>query len=181
MLKSILSVLLSVAVVAASAEPTESSYNKGVAAWRVKDYAEARKQWAASLAEGGPDEAFNNLGYLLFYGLGGDADQEKAVELWRKDAILSVSEAQVHLGRAYATGKGVARDAPLAYAWYQCAIATSSRLSAADSTEAEIQASAEAARDELLGSLSEAERAEGDRIAKELVSKYAVRLSTAKP
>src|SRR4051794_9392584 len=76
-----------VAVFALPARAAEQSpYNKGVAAWRVKDYAEARKQWEQSLAEGGPDAALNNLAFLYFHGLGGAVRTGPAVELWRKGA-----------------------------------------------------------------------------------------------
>lgn len=138
--KSVLALVLGLAYLAAIAE--ESPYNKGVEAWRAKDYVEARKQWVQSLAEGGSDLALNNLAWLLYTGLGGEARPQEAVELWRKGAALSVSEAQWHLGQAYEAGKGVEANKVQADAWYLCAFATSSLVSEQDSIEREIEADA---------------------------------------
>jgi TPR repeat protein len=156
----------------------ESAYNLGVAAWRAKDYAEARKQWAQSLADGGPDEALNNLAFLLYAGLGGAAEPAKAVELWRKGAALAVSEAQLHLGQAYEAGRGVAPSATQAYAWYQCAMATAEQRSASEPIEKDIQHDASQALAQLAPTLSAAERSAGDALAKELIAKYVARLGT---
>jgi len=155
----------------------ESPYNKGVAAWRVQDYAEARKQWETSLAQGGPDEALNNLAFLLYNGLGGKAEPERAVELWRKGAALAVSEAQWHLGEAYEQGRGVARNRVTAYAWYLCAVATAEKLAAEDETEAAILEDASESRDHLAQHLAPMERASGERLAQELITRYAAPLS----
>ncbi len=165
-----------------AAVPAEDSpYNKGTAAWRAKDYAEARKQWEASLAQGGPDEAFNNLGFLHYYGLGGKADPETAVELWRKGAALAVSEAQLHLGEAYKKGRGVRQSLTLAYAWHLCAIATAGKLAGADETEASILESARDSLAKLQPELTSAERAQGERLAKDLISRYSSPLSLTPP
>lgn len=101
----------------------ESSYNKGVAAYNAKNYAEARSQWAKSIEEG-ESPAASNLAYLLYYGLGGTAEPERAVSLWKQGALAGHSEAQWHLGRAFASGKVVKRDYVEAYAWYRCALAS---------------------------------------------------------
>lgn len=159
----------------------ESAYNKGVDAWRAKNFVEARKQWQRSLSEGGPDEAFNNLGYLLYYGHGGAADKPKAVELWRKGAVLAVSEAQVHLGRAYEDGAAVPRSLSRAYAWYKCAMATAGRVSKEDATERRIEIMAQEAIAKLSPRLSAVEQAEGEALAQDLVSKYSIRLRAGKP
>ncbi|MBT9503751.1 MAG: sel1 repeat family protein [Burkholderiaceae bacterium] len=156
----------------------ETPYNKGVAAWRAKNFAEARKQWEQSLAEGGPDEALNNLAFLLYNGLGGEARPAKAVELWRKGAALAVSEAQLHLGQAYEAGVGVDRNLATAYAWYRCAIATAAKLSKKEPTEAEIENDAIAALAKLSPRLSVLERNAGEKLATTWISRYANRLST---
>ena len=157
------------------------AYNNGVDAWRVKNYAEARLQWERSLAAGGPDEALNNLGYLLYHGQGGPVDRVRAVELWRKGAALGVSEAQFHLGEAHEAGGGVSRNAAVAYAWYRCAAKTAGRLSGADATELAIQSDALAALAKISPSLSSAQRVEGDRLAAEYFAKYGTRLTSGKP
>nr|WP_316640123.1 hypothetical protein [uncultured Roseateles sp.] len=165
--------LLLLVALSANAGPIEESpYNKGVAAWRAKDFAEARKQWAQSLAMGGPARALNNLAFLLYNGLGGEPNPAKAVELWSKGAALAVSEAQLHLGEAYEAGKGIDRDSTAAYAWYRCAIATAGRLSGHDKTEAEIEKMAAAQLDQLRPELSAAEVAEGEKLAALLIAKY---------
>ena len=101
----------------------EGSYNEGVAAYNAKNYAEARAHWAKSIEEG-ESLAANNLAYLLYYGLGGTAEPERAVSLWKQGALAGHSEAQWHLGRAFAAGKAVKRDYVEAYAWYRCALAS---------------------------------------------------------
>jgi len=181
-MSNILALLLAAALlVTFPAQADESPYNKGVAAWRLKDYAEARKQWEASLAQGGPDEALNNLAYLLYYGLGGQREPEKAVELWRKGAVLAVSEAQLHLGEAYKEGDGITASPTLAYAWHLCAIATAGKLAASDETEADILKSATESLDKLLPKLTASERTEGERLGKELIVKYGAPLSLEQP
>ncbi|MBV8379943.1 MAG: sel1 repeat family protein [Paucibacter sp.] len=176
-----LSAIVFFGVAATLAVADDSPYNKGVAAWKVQDYAEARKQWEKSLAEGGPDEALNNLAFLLFNGLGGDAEPSKAVELWRKGAALGVSEAQWHLGYALEEGRGIARDRTRALAWYLCAIASAKKQSASDPTERDIEQDAQDAESKLRSELSQAEVAEGNRIARQLISRYSSRLDTTQP
>jgi len=172
--------LISIAFGAAAAPAEETSYNKGVAAWREKNYAQARKHWEQSLAEGGPDEALNNLAFLLYNGMGGDKQRSRAVELWRKGAALSVSEAQLHLAQAYESGGGIDMNLAAAYGWYRCAIATASDLSSNDPTETEIKNEAIAAVGKLTPKLSSAERDKGEALAASWISRYSHRLS-AKP
>ena len=159
----------------------ESAYNKGVNAWRSKNYEEARVQWRQSLAEGGPDEALNNLAYLLYHGLGGDTQTEKAIELWRKAAALAISEAQVHLGYAYEQGVGVERNLVQAFAWYQCAIVTAGGQMESDATEREIRQMAMEQVVKLEPRLLPASRLEGERLAREFTSKYSKRLALRQP
>ena len=99
---------------------SESAYNQGVHAYQAKDYAKARVHWARAV-EQNVRPAYNNLGYLLFYGLGGAEDAERAVSLWTTGARRGEREAQWHLAHALEDGKGVARDIGAAYAWYRCA------------------------------------------------------------
>jgi TPR repeat protein len=177
MLRSALVAALLALLLTPLSQADESAYNKGVAAWRKQDYAEARKQWEASLAQGGPDEALNNLAYLLYFGLGGEAEPERAVELWRKGAALAVSEAQWHLGSAYESGLGLERNNALAYAWYRCAVVTAAALAPSDATEAVILRDAQQSLDKLRARLKPSEQAQGERMAAELIAKYSSRLS----
>lgn len=152
----------------------ESAYNKGVEAWRNKDYAQGRVQWTQSIGEGGPDMAYNNLGVLYYYGLGGERDRNRAVALWLKGAALSVSESQLHLGEAYSKGHGgLKRSKTHAYAWYECARVTADRLSGSDPVEKKIGQSAVEAITKLAPSLSKADRAAGELLAQEYIGKYA--------
>ena len=64
----------------ANVERHGSSYEKGMFAFEDKNYVEARRQWSSSVNEG-EVLALNNLGYLLYYGLGGPAEPERAVAL----------------------------------------------------------------------------------------------------
>ncbi|MES2316629.1 MAG: hypothetical protein V4631_03970 [Pseudomonadota bacterium] len=155
----------------------DTPYSKGMRAYGAKDFAAARKEWAQSLAEGGPDEALNNLGFLYYHGLGGDARPGKAVALWRKGAALAVSESQLHLGQALEAGKGVDRNLVAAYAWYRCSVATAGKLSRNDRAEASIEKDAIAALAKLAATMSAAEREAGGRFALTLIAKYSEPLS----
>jgi TPR repeat protein len=82
--------LLSALLGCASPTPHESSYNEGVIAFRAKDYATARMQWAKAVDDGDAS-AMNNLGYLLFQGLGGSNNRETETEILR-DASKSLAK-----------------------------------------------------------------------------------------
>ena len=86
-------------------QPTQSAYNLGVNAYQAKNYVVAREQWSKAI-EAGDTSALNNLGYLLYFGLGGTPDSTRAVALWKRAATAGHSEAQWHLGYAYETGNG---------------------------------------------------------------------------
>lgn len=118
--------LLVLAVVAATATPTaradEADYDRGVEAYRARDYASARLYWSRAVADNADPSAENNLGYLFYYGLGGDVDRPRGIGLWLHAAGAGHDEAQWHLGVAYAEGKGIARNLVEAYAWLRCAV-----------------------------------------------------------
>jgi len=166
---------------AANGLAAESNYNLGVEAWREKQFSTARKHWEATLSEGGQDEAFNNLGYLLYHGEGGSADKVRAVALWRKGAALGVSEAQLYLANAYKEGGGVPMNLARSYAWYLCAIQTAIKNSKVEPVELKIQRSAENDAEKLALRLSSADIASGRKQAEELIVKYSTRLSKNEP
>jgi Sel1 repeat len=152
--------------------PTEESfYNKGVNAYRTKDYAAARGHWSKAV-EQGEAPAMNNLGYLLFEGLGGQSDKDYALALWKRAALLGHSEAQWHLGDAYERGKGVQPDLKEAYAWYRCAISSAQAASSSNTTEAEILQDASKSLAKLLERLPTEQFAAAELLAKQYVSKY---------
>jgi len=152
----------------------ESSYNRGVNAYRAKDYVVAREQWSKTL-EKGDTSAMNNLGYLLFEGLGGPPNLEQAIALWKKAAELGHSEAQWHLGDAYERGKGVHPSSTEAYAWYRCAMASAQAAPNSDATQAEILRDASKSLAKLLEKLAPEQFAAAELLAKQYVSKYARR------
>ena len=157
----------------ASPPASENSYNKGVAAYKVKDYESAREQWGKA-SEEGYVSALNNLGYLLYYGLGGKADQVQAVALWKRGALLGHSEAQLHLGRAFENGEGISQDFVEAYAWYRCSV-TNAEQAPEDEKKVEGQIAEDARKSlaGLLGKLSPDQLAAAERLAKRYIESYA--------
>lgn len=121
MSRMIFALVLSLASAAApAASSTNAEYNLGVDAFRAKNYQAARQHWTRA-AEHPNGMTYNNLGYLLYYGLGGDKDRMRAVALWRDAAALGEREAQWHLATAYEEGQGTVENMTEAYAWYRCA------------------------------------------------------------
>lgn len=151
----------------------ETPYVLGVEAFKKKNYSEAIAQWSKAAARGNAD-AMNNLGFLLFYGYGGDRNLEDAIRLWRTAAYAGHSEAQWHLGTAYESGKGVEKDFPKAYGWYRCSIATAtSKLKGEDKdTQAAILGDARKSLASLAPRLSAKELARGKALASEYIRRY---------
>src|SRR6185503_1425061 len=128
--------------------------------------------WRQALDEG-EVRALNNLGYLLYYGLGGETDSKRAVSLWKKGALAGHSEAQWHLGRAFEDGKGVTQNYTRAYAWYRCALASAQAAAKLDpEVETEIARDVEASLAALVDKLSPSEREDGGRLAQEFLKMY---------
>ena len=94
---------------------TAAIYNAGVAAYQAKRYDEARLYWQRS-TEFGDREALGNLGYLVYYGLGGPADSLRGIALWRQSAALGHPEAHEHLAQAILNGDHSIGQATDAYA-----------------------------------------------------------------
>lgn len=172
--------ILLTAVVASCATPKseKSTYNQGVSAYRAKDFAAARTAWTIAAA-GGDHSAESNLGYLLFHGLGGPAEPQRAVALWRTAATSGHSEAQSHLGHAYRQGKGLPQSNAEAYAWFRCSVATAELPGGrSDEAEREIALDARRSLERLLGSLSKEDFERGEALAKQYISAYAKRSET---
>jgi len=155
--------------------PPESEYNRGVSAYRLKNYAAAREHWAKAIAVEHERSAKNNLGYLLYYGLGGEADINQAISLWTQAAQAGERESQWHLGQALEAGKGVEQSFVKAYAWYRCAAAGVPTLSADADLEARIALDARESLDGLLPKLSPAELEGAERLAKLYIAHYSGR------
>lgn len=85
-----------------------------------QNYLEAKK-WLGQAADQGSVSAQNDLAYLHYYGLGGERDYNKAMELYEKAALQGDVLAQANLGLMHASGTGTATDRALGYAWYSLA------------------------------------------------------------
>lgn len=151
----------------------ESEYNLGVDAYRTKDYASARQHWAKAIEKDGQPAAKNNLGYLLYYGLGGATDQAQAVSLWTQAAHSGDRESQWHLGQAFEDGKALKKSVITAYAWYRCAAEYMQAGSDADDLEEKIAQDAKKSLVKLLPKLSPAESDAAEKLAKDYIAKYA--------
>lgn len=150
----------------------ESEYNRGVQAYRAKDYSAARSHWRESVAQEHQIAAKNNLGYLLFYGLGGMPDIAQGVTLWAQAAKDGNRESQWHLGQATEDGKGTEKSLIEAYAWYRCAATDFRETSAIDELDVEIERDASHSLTLLLSKLSPAEFEAAERLAKAYIAEY---------
>lgn len=156
------------------AAATGSAYNLGVQAYRIKDYASARQYWARAIDEH-EIKAYNNLGYLLYYGLGGPQEVARAVSLWTEAAQAGERESQWHLGTVFETGKGRPKDLVEAYAWYRCAAEAVGDEEADDEIAASIAQDAKLSLNKLLPKLSSTDLAAGVEKATQYIGKYASR------
>ena len=169
-------VALAVAMLSSCAAPAvrESEYNLGVDAYKAKDYAAARLHWSHAI-DAGELSAFNNLGYLLYQGLGGPMDRVKGVSLWQEAAFRGHSEAQWHLGQAHEGGNGVPKSVVEAYAWYRCAVASAEATSETNDVEAQILVDARKSLTGLLEHLPVDQFAAAEGLAKHYIERYARR------
>jgi TPR repeat protein len=95
--------------------PALADYKAGLAAYRVKDYKKALKEFKAD-----PTPASNyNLGVMYFKGEGVKADHLEGIEWFRKSAEKGYAQAQYVLGTIYDGGKDVALDRVVAAKWYR--------------------------------------------------------------
>jgi len=152
---------------------SKSEYNLGVDAYQSKKYSEAREHWAKA-ADDGEIFAQNNLGYLMYNGLGGESNPERAVHLWHQAAAGGNSEAQWHLGAAYESGKGASKDQAAAYAWYRCAIVSSLSAQAREDSGAESEINRLAAKSlsDLLEKFPADQLQDAEALAKQYISNY---------
>jgi TPR repeat protein len=163
----------------AGVTPKASEYNRGVEAYRTKDYASARQHWAKSIVEEHERAANNNLGYLLYNGLGGEADIAQAIVLWTQAAESGERESQWHLGQAFEDGKGVEQSVIKAYAWYRCASTDSPP--ATDDLDIQIVRNASQSLARLLPELSPAEFEAAEKLAKLYIADYSRAAASQQP
>jgi TPR repeat protein len=150
----------------------QTEYNMGVEAFRIHDYRSARHHWDAAVAQHAP-HADNNLGFLLYRGLGGAADVPRAIALWTEAARAGEAEPQWHLGQAYEDGKGVERSVTEAYAWYRCALDTALDKAAPRDVDAQIATNANRSLAQLRPKLTPAQLEAGEALAQARMAAYA--------
>ena len=119
----------------------------------TKDEVEAVK-WFRKAADQGLADAQFNLGAMYRTGRGVAKDVVEAVKWYRKAAHQGLANAQFNLGGMYATGQGVAKDVVEAYKWWLLAGAQGFGLAKRGIPVIE-------------GALTAAERAEGQKLARE--------------
>ncbi len=95
-----------------------SDYELGVQAYKAQDYELARKYWEDASADGNMSASYN-LASILSRGLGGEADQQRALGLYRVAADAGLAVAQHNLALAYYAGNGVEKNNILAQAWWE--------------------------------------------------------------
>jgi len=171
-LAMLLALLLSFSLQAMAQSENVKAYNLGVEAYRAKNYTEARQHWTRAVAQGIP-AAYNNLGFLLFQGLGGDADAVRAVALWRDAATMGEAESQWHLASAYEEGKGTVHNKIEAYAWYRCAQAAYRAQATIDHDDATITRDIDASVARLRDAIPEARRKLAEDLAVIYITLYA--------
>jgi TPR repeat protein len=96
----------------------QSSYELGDQAYRNKQFKEAREYWEDSASEGNLSATFN-LGLLLYKGIGGPGDAQRAVTLFRRVADAGLAVGQNTLASAYYSGNGIAKDNEQARIWWE--------------------------------------------------------------
>jgi hypothetical protein len=103
-----------------AAVPVFADTAAGLAAFKLKNYELAWREWKAS-AEEGVAEAQFDLGVLYAQGLGVRRDLTEAVNWYRKAAQQGNAEAEFALGQLFSRGWGVPRDEADALRWFQMA------------------------------------------------------------
>ena len=74
----------------------------------------------------------HSRGVAYELGRGGPPDYRRAVDAYRRAAVLGFPLAQNNLGRLYEVGHGVAQNYVLAYVWYTLAAANGDEIARAD-------------------------------------------------
>jgi len=100
--------------------PALADTGAGLAAFKMKNYDLAWREWKAS-AEAGQAEAQFDLGVLYAQGLGVRRDLSEASNWYGKAARQGNAEAEFALGQLYLRGWGVPRDEADALRWFDLA------------------------------------------------------------
>ena len=114
-------ICLTLAVLLGSAGMSESAdYQKGLTAYKVKDYATALREWKP-LAIQGHAHAQGNLGVMYNNGRGVPRDYKTALKWYRLAAEQGNASAQFNLGSVFENGEGVRKNKTTAVKWYRLA------------------------------------------------------------
>ncbi len=93
-------------------------FDRGMAAYKRKDYSQALRYWK-QCAEEGNAVAQYNLGVMYENGEGVPQDYAEAVKWYRKAAEQGYASAQYNLGVMYDNGEGVPESDAEAVKWYR--------------------------------------------------------------
>jgi len=116
---------LGLGVLLLAAVPAFADTAAGLAAFKLKNYELAWREWKASADEGVAEAQFD-LGVLYAQGLGVRRDLTEATNWYRKAAEQGNAEAEFALGQMFSRGWGVPRDEADALRWFQMANAVDS-------------------------------------------------------
>lgn len=105
-------------VIMLSAKSSWADFNKGLDAYRKKDYVTALNEWESE-ANLGHAGAQYGIGLIYDYGRGAPQDFRKAVDWYRKAAEQGHAGSQHNLGASYEIGQGVSKDIKKAIDWYR--------------------------------------------------------------
>ena len=106
------------AIDASQALWAQTDYQQGLDAYQNKNFQKARAHWENSAADDNLSAIFN-LGILLSKGVGGQADPERAANLFRRAGDAGLAMGQHNLALAYYTGNGVREDKERAQIWWE--------------------------------------------------------------
>jgi uncharacterized protein len=127
-----------------------------------QDYAQAAS-WYRKAADQGNVDAQVNLGLMYYYGRGVAPDHATSRMWYQMAAEQGDPDAQIKVGMFYKTGDGVLQDYVQAYMWFN--------LAAMHATDAATKDKAGVVRDELTATMTPAQIAEAQRMAREWVPK----------
>lgn len=94
-----------------------ADFDKGLRAYKNKDFATAMKEWMP-LADQGDAEAQLNIGVMYASGQGVQKNEREAVRWYRSAAERGSPVAQTYLGWMYRNGVGITQDVNRAATWF---------------------------------------------------------------
>jgi TPR repeat protein len=115
-------ILFTMVLLGAFYSPVWAGFEEGMAAYERGDYAATVKEWRP-LAEQGDATAQHHLAWLYLIGRGVPQDYEEAIRWFRKAAEQGDSDAQTNLGSLYLLGDRIPQDYTEALKWLRAAAA----------------------------------------------------------